>query len=189
MKVRRFARMDGHVVTYIHGNGTVGVMVTFDTDDATADKPEFNEMGKNIAMQVAAMNPEYLSKDDISADELEKMKTIVVESALNTPASLPIRFLTASSKKLFLRKSGAMRISRFTTVLITSRERTLQTLFQKKLMLHLLKSLFLTRLKSLTTRFLQVLFRVVFQSRLRKFAFQNSRSFVLTSLTVRLAVM
>ena len=78
MKVRRFARMDGHVVTYIHGNGTVGVMVAFDTDDATAAKPEFNEMGKNVAMQVAAMSPEYLSKDDISADELEKMKMIVV---------------------------------------------------------------------------------------------------------------
>ena len=95
MKVRRFARMDGHVVTYIHGNGTVGVMVAFDTDDATAAKPEFNEMGKNVAMQVAAMSPEYLSKDDISADELEKMKTIVVESALNTPASLPIPILNS----------------------------------------------------------------------------------------------
>ena len=95
MKVRRFARMDGHVVTYIHGNGTVGVMVAFDTDDATAAKPEFNEMGKNVAMQVAAMSPEYLSKDDISADELEKMKMIVVESALNTPASLPIPILNS----------------------------------------------------------------------------------------------
>lgn len=52
-------------------------------------------MGKNVAMQVAAMSPEYLSKDDISADELEKMKTIVVESALNTPASLPIPILNS----------------------------------------------------------------------------------------------
>lgn len=89
MKVRRFARVDGHVVTYIHGNGTVGVMVAFDTDDATAAKPEFVEMGKNIAMQVAAMNPEYLCKEVISDDELAKMKSITIESALNKPESLP----------------------------------------------------------------------------------------------------
>lgn len=89
MKVRRFALLEGNVVTYIHAGGTVGVMVKFDTDDATAQKPEFTEMGKNIAMQIAAMSPEYLSKDDISADELAKMKSITVESALNKPDSLP----------------------------------------------------------------------------------------------------
>ena len=46
-------------------------------------------MGKNIAMQVAAMSPEYLSKDDISADELAKMKSITIDSSLNKPESLP----------------------------------------------------------------------------------------------------
>ena len=95
MKVRRFARIDGHVVTYIHGNGTVGVMVAFDTDDATAAKPEFVEMGKNIAMQVAAMNPEYLSKEDISDEELAKMKSFTIDSALNKPDSLPIPILNS----------------------------------------------------------------------------------------------
>ncbi len=95
MKVRRFARMDGHVVTYIHGNGTVGVMVNFDVDDAAAEKTEFVEMGKNIAMQVAAMNPEYMSKNDISDDELAKMKNITVESALNKPESLPVPILNS----------------------------------------------------------------------------------------------
>ena len=89
MKVRRFARYDGTVATYIHAGGTVGVMISFDVDDATAQNPEFAAMGKNIAMQVAAMNPEYLSKDSISADELAKMKSITVDSSLNSPASLP----------------------------------------------------------------------------------------------------
>ncbi len=93
MKVRRFARIEGHVSTYIHAGGTVGVMVAFDTDDATAAKPEFAEMGKNIAMQVAAMSPEYLSKDDISEEELAKMKSITIESALNKPDSLPVPIL------------------------------------------------------------------------------------------------
>lgn len=95
MKIRRFERIDGHVATYIHSGGTVGVMVAFDTDDATAAKPEFAAMGKNVAMQVAAMNPEYLSKDDISADELAKMYSITVDSALNNPDSLPVPILNS----------------------------------------------------------------------------------------------
>ena len=89
MKVRRFARYDGTVATYIHAGGTVGVMISFDVDDATAANPDFVAMGKNIAMQVAAMNPEYLSRDDISADELAKMKNITIDSSLNSPSSLP----------------------------------------------------------------------------------------------------
>lgn len=104
MKVRRFARLDGHVVTYIHAGGTVGVMVAFDTDDATAAKPEFVEMGKNIAMQVAAMSPEYLSKEVISADELAKMKSITIESALNKPESLPKPILTSVIEKAISEK-------------------------------------------------------------------------------------
>lgn len=88
MKVRRFARIEGTAVSYIHAGGSVGVLVEFDTD-ADTSSTEFNDMGKNIAMQVAAMSPEYLAKEDISAEELEKMKKITAESALNKPDSLP----------------------------------------------------------------------------------------------------
>ena len=95
MKVRRFALVEGHTATYIHAGGTVGVIVAFDVDDATAAKPEFDAMGKNIAMQIAAMNPEYLCKDAISDDELAKMKSITIDSALNTPASLPVPILNS----------------------------------------------------------------------------------------------
>ena len=95
MKVRRFTRVEGHVATYIHAGGTVGVLVAFDTDDAIAAKPEFAEMGKNIAMQVAAMSPEYLSQDEISEDELAKMKAITIDSALNKPDSLPVPILNS----------------------------------------------------------------------------------------------
>ncbi len=87
LKLRRFALVEGTAVSYIHGGGSVGVLVAFDTD--AAGKPEFAEMGKNIAMQVAAMSPEYVSQDEISADELAKMKNITIESALNKPESLP----------------------------------------------------------------------------------------------------
>ena len=87
LKLRRFALVEGTAVSYIHGGGSVGVLVSFDTD--AADSDEFKAMGKNIAMQVAAMSPEYLKESDISADELTKMKNITIESALNKPDSLP----------------------------------------------------------------------------------------------------
>lgn len=73
MKVRRFALVEGHTVSYIHAGGSVGVLAAFDVDDATAANDEFVAMGKNVAMQIAAMSPEYLGKADISADELAKM--------------------------------------------------------------------------------------------------------------------
>ncbi|MBQ6468195.1 MAG: elongation factor Ts [Clostridia bacterium] len=87
LKLRRFALVDGTSVSYIHGGGSVGVLVSFDTD--ATDNADFIAMGKNIAMQVAAMSPEYLKEEDISAAELENMKKITVESALNKPESLP----------------------------------------------------------------------------------------------------
>ncbi len=95
MKIRRFALVEGHVSTYIHAGGTVGVIVSFDTDDETAAKDEFAEMGKNIAMQIAAMSPEHMSKEDIPADELAKMQSITVDSALNKPDSLPVPILNS----------------------------------------------------------------------------------------------
>ena len=95
MKVRRFALVEGHVATYIHAGGSVGVIVAFDVDDATAAKAEFDAMGKNVAMQIAAMSPEYLSKADISDEELAKMKSITIDSALNKPDSLPIPVLNS----------------------------------------------------------------------------------------------
>ena len=93
IKIRRFEIVEGDVVTYIHAGGSVGVAVKFETN--LTDKAEFVAMGKNIAMQVAAMRPEYLGKDSISADELAKMKSITIDSSLNKPESLPKPILTA----------------------------------------------------------------------------------------------
>ena len=87
LQLRRFQLVEGTAVSYIHAGGSVGVLVSFDTD--AADQDDFKEMGKNIAMQVAAMSPEYLSSADISEEELAKMKNITVESALNKPDTLP----------------------------------------------------------------------------------------------------
>ena len=85
MKVRRFERVEGHVATYIHAGGTVGVMVSFDVDDATAEKPEFEAMGKNVAMQIAAMNPAYLDEASVPADVLDKEKALLVAQMKEDP--------------------------------------------------------------------------------------------------------
>ncbi len=96
MKIRRFERMEGIVSTYIHAGGSVGVMVGFDVaDESKAADAEFIAMGKNVAMQIAAMSPEYLSKADISDEKLAKMESLTVDSALNKPDSLPMPILTS----------------------------------------------------------------------------------------------
>lgn len=81
MKIRRFARMEGAVATYIHGGGRIGVLVKFDTD--CADKDGFGEFAKNIAMQIAAANAEFLDRSAISEDRLAKEKEIFAEQAKN----------------------------------------------------------------------------------------------------------
>lgn len=88
MNIRRFEKVttDGLVVSYIHAGGKIGVLVEADTDSSS---DEVKECLKNVAMQVAALNPEYATRDDISADELGKIKNTTIESALNDPFSLP----------------------------------------------------------------------------------------------------
>lgn len=86
MKVRRFERMDGIVSTYIHGGGSVGVMVGFDVaDESKAATPEFEAMGKNVAMQIAAMSPAYLDEASVPAEVVEHEKTILAAQMKEDP--------------------------------------------------------------------------------------------------------
>ena len=83
MQIRRFERYEGSVATYVHMGGKIGVMVKFDTD--VADKAEFAVMGKNVAMQIAAMNPSYLDEASVPAEVLEKEKAIMVAQMKEDP--------------------------------------------------------------------------------------------------------
>ncbi|MBQ8980303.1 MAG: elongation factor Ts [Eubacterium sp.] len=96
MKVRRFERMEGVVSTYIHAGGSVGVMVGFDVaDEAKADTAEFEAMGKNVAMQIAAMSPAYLDQASVPADVVEHEKSILAAQMKEDPkmASKPEQVL------------------------------------------------------------------------------------------------
>ena len=85
IKVRRFARYEGHCAAYVHGGGTHGVIVKFETSDDVAAKPEFAAFGKDIAMQIAAANPSYLNESDVPEDVLAKEKEIVLAQMANDP--------------------------------------------------------------------------------------------------------
>ena len=86
MNVRRIDKVSGDVMaTYIHGGGNIGVIVAAEGADTDENKAAL----KNVAMQVAAMNPQYVSRDEISEEELASLSKITLESALNDPFSLP----------------------------------------------------------------------------------------------------
>ena len=66
---------DGIIASYIHNNGKVGAMIELLSEtDFVARNEEFQELGYEIAMHVAAMNPEYVSRDDVSEEDIEDKK-------------------------------------------------------------------------------------------------------------------
>ena len=77
LKIRRFEKRCGIASMYIHGGGTVGVMVNFETDDNTAKTELFATMGKDVAMQIAAMSPLYLDGPSVPEDVVAKEKEIL----------------------------------------------------------------------------------------------------------------
>ena len=84
IKIRRFERYDGKIVSYVHAGGKIGVMVKFDTE-LDADNAELVAMGKNVAMQIAAMNPSYLDEASVPAEVIEKEKEILISQMKEDP--------------------------------------------------------------------------------------------------------
>ena len=83
MNIRRFAKIstDGHIVSYIHAGGKIGVLVEADAENNETTK----ECLRNVAMQVAALSPKYLSSDDIPEEYKEHEKKILIEQLKNDP--------------------------------------------------------------------------------------------------------
>jgi elongation factor Ts len=84
IKVRRFERFEGKVVSYVHAGGKIGVLVNFDTTVAS-DNEALVTAGKNIAMQIAAMNPSFLDIASVSEEVLEKEKAILIAQMKEDP--------------------------------------------------------------------------------------------------------
>lgn len=89
LSIRRFEKLsvdNGVVVPYIHGGGRIGVVVEAETSVVNED---VKEGLKNVAMQIAALNPKYVSKDEISADYVEHEKEILKAQAKNENPDKP----------------------------------------------------------------------------------------------------
>lgn len=85
LKIRRFDKVettDGCVVPYIHGGGRIGVIVEA---KASVVNDTVKEALKNIAMQIAALNPKYVSREEISADYIAHEKEILLAQIMNDP--------------------------------------------------------------------------------------------------------
>lgn len=101
IKIRRFVREEGNVVSYVHGDGRIGVLVKFDTD--VADKEGFDEYAKNIAMQIAAINPPYLDREAVPASALEEEKKVLTAQAMNEgkPANIAEKIVMGRLGKFY----------------------------------------------------------------------------------------
>ena len=83
IKVRRFARYaEGVSVPYVHAGGKIGVLVNLETD-LPADKVE--EAGKDAAMQIAALNPRFWDKSQVTQEVLDEEKKIMLAQMENDP--------------------------------------------------------------------------------------------------------
>ncbi len=82
MNLRRFVRIEGNVCSYIHGGGRIGVLV--EAEGSLADAEAY-EAARDVAMQVAAINPLYLSKETVPAEDVEKEKNIILAQIKEDP--------------------------------------------------------------------------------------------------------
>ncbi len=86
LNIRRFEKFqlsgNGRLVSYIHGGGRIGVLIELACDK---DSDALEEMGKNIAMQIAALNPKFITEKDVPQEFVEKETEILTAQAKNDP--------------------------------------------------------------------------------------------------------
>ena len=100
LDLRRFVKLttEGQVAGYIHGGGKIGVLVEMAT---TSRDAEVITMGRDIAMQVAAMNPKYVSRNDVDAEYIAHETEILTQQALNEgkPANIVEKMIKGRLEK------------------------------------------------------------------------------------------
>ena len=107
IKVRRFTRYEGVCSAYVHGGGTHGILVNFETTNDIDAKDEFVAYGKDIAMQVAAANPGYVDEASVPAEVVAKEKEIMLAQmaqdpkTANKPEAVKAKMIEGKIKKFF----------------------------------------------------------------------------------------
>ena len=85
LSIRRFVRYEGDCVAYVHGGGRIGVLVKFEADAAASGSATLIECGKDVAMQIAALNAPYLDEASVPADVIEHEKEVQLSLIKNDP--------------------------------------------------------------------------------------------------------
>lgn len=80
--IRRFTRLEGKIASYVHNGGSIGVLVKLDTD---IDSDEVLAVGKDVAMQLAALNPSYVRPEEVPAEVIAKEKEIMLAQMAEDP--------------------------------------------------------------------------------------------------------
>ena len=107
IKIRRFVRYEGVCSAYVHGGGTHGILVNFETTNDIDAKDEFVAYGKDIAMQVAAANPGYVDEASVPAEVVAKEKEIMLAQmaqdpkTANKPEAVKEKMIEGKIKKFF----------------------------------------------------------------------------------------
>ncbi len=103
IKVRRFDRFEGVVTSYVHAGGRIGVIVKFETSDEIAANDAFKTCAHNVAMQIAALNPEYLDEASVPAERVEKEKEILTQQIVDEgkPANIAEKIVAGRMGKFF----------------------------------------------------------------------------------------
>ncbi len=88
MSIRRFDLIEGDLVSYIHGKGSIGVIVKFNSDEAAMANEGYAEAKKNIALHVAAQNVvPYVRRADVPASVIDEEKSVLLAQLANDPAN------------------------------------------------------------------------------------------------------
>lgn len=75
---------EGLVASYIHGNGRIGVLVEVNCEtDFVARSEDFQQLVKDVAMQIAATNPRYLTREDVPQEAIDHEREVLRQQALN----------------------------------------------------------------------------------------------------------
>ena len=85
LSIRRFVRYEGDCVAYVHGGGRIGVLVKFDAEGAASGSEALIECGKDVAMQIAALNAAYLDEASVPAEVVEHEKEVQLALIKNDP--------------------------------------------------------------------------------------------------------
>lgn len=95
---------EGVVEAYIHGGGRIGVLVEVNVEtDFAAKNEDFRSFVKDVAMQIAAMSPRYVRREEVPAEEIEKEKEILKAQAINEgkPANIAEKMVQGRIEKFY----------------------------------------------------------------------------------------